>query len=90
MHQRVVFVTVQACLGGTDLQLGSRQVDISHHLRTGVFHLQTRVELQEVEAAILAVEILYCTCTDVTHHLSQLHCTLRRANNSIRFKVKIC
>lgn len=61
----------------TDLQLGGRQVDISHHLSAGVFHLQTRVELQEVEAAVLAVEILYCTSADIPHHLSQLHCTLR-------------
>lgn len=86
----VLFLTLKACLGETDLQLGSRQVDISHHLSTGVFHLQTRVELQEVEAAVLAVEVLHCTCTDVPHHLSQLHCALRRENSSIHIKVQMC
>ncbi|TNN86769.1 hypothetical protein EYF80_002952 [Liparis tanakae] len=57
MRCSVLLVTLTACLGGTDLQLGSRQVDVGHHLGAGVFHLQTRVELQEVEAAILAVEL---------------------------------
>lgn len=83
------FISASVCLGGTDLQLGSRQVDVSHHLRTGVLHLQTGIKLQEVEAAILAVEVLHCTSTDVPHHLSQLHCTLRRENNFIQIKVQL-
>lgn len=61
----------------TNLQLGSGQVDVGHHLGARVFHLKTRVELQEIEAAVLAVEVLDCTGTYVTHHLSQLHCALR-------------
>lgn len=79
----VLVLSLEACLGEADLQLGSRQVDVSHHLGAGVLHLQTGVELQEVEAAVLAIEVLHCTCADVSHHLSQLHCTLRRENNSM-------
>lgn len=65
-----------------DLQLGRRQVDVGHHLGAGVLHLQTGVELQEVEAAVLAVEVLHGPGADVAHHLCQLHCTLRRGNDA--------
>lgn len=68
---------VRTCKNETDLQLGSRQVDISHHFCAGVLHLQAGVELQEVKAAILAVEVLHGTCADIPNHLSQLHCTLQ-------------
>lgn len=62
----------------TDLHLSGRQVDISYHLSAGVFHLQTGVELQEVETAILAVEVLHSSCADVTDHLSQPHSALQK------------
>lgn len=83
----MLFLSLQARLRETDLQLGGRQIDVGHHLGAGVLHLQTGIEFQEVEAAILAVEVLYCTCTDVPHHLSKLHCTLRREKN-ISFMVR--
>lgn len=73
----------------TDLQLGSRQIDISHHFSAGVLHLQAGVEFQEVEAAILAVEVLHCTRTDIPNHFSQFYSTLReKKDNSIHIIVQ--
>lgn len=60
------------------LKLSGRQVDISNHFCAGVFHLQTGIQLQEVEAAILAVEIFNCPCTHVAHGLGQEDSTLQR------------
>lgn len=58
------------------LELCCWQVDICHHLRAGMLHLQARVQLQEVEAAILAVQIFHGACTHISHHFGKLHCTL--------------
>lgn len=75
--------------GQTDLQLSRRQVDVSHHFSAGVLHLQAGVEFQEVEAAILAVEVLHCACTDVAHHLSQLHSTLKRKDRLLKSRLEL-
>lgn len=59
------------------LQLGSREVHICHHLRARVLHLQPGVQLQEVEAPVLPVQILHGACTDVPNHLGQADSALR-------------
>lgn len=66
-----------------DLQLGSGQVDVGHHLGAGMLHLQAGVEFQEVEAAILAVEVFHRARTYVPDHFSQLHCTLKYRGGGI-------
>ena len=59
------------------LQLGSRKVDIRDHFRAGMFHLQAGIQLQEVEAAVLAVEVLDSPRAHVAHRLGQAHGTLQ-------------
>lgn len=58
------------------LKLGSRQVYISDHLCAGMFHLQPRIQLQEVETSVFREEILHGACTHVAHHLGQSHSIL--------------
>ena len=48
VEQSDVFDSVQRDAHGY-LQLTGGEVDIGHHLRARVLHLQTRVQLQEVE-----------------------------------------
>ena len=67
------------------MQLCGGQVDVGHHFSAGVLHLETRVELQEVEAAVLAVEILHGASAHVAHHLSELHRTLEQGKTSGQF-----
>lgn len=43
-----------------------------------MFHLQAGIQLQEVEAAILAVEVFNGPRTHVAHGLGQAHGTLQR------------
>lgn len=67
---------------GPCLQLGSRQVDIRDHLCAGVLHLQAGIQLQEVETAILAVEIFYRPRAHVAHSLGQADGTLQRRHRA--------
>lgn len=60
----------------THLELCCRQINISYHLRAGVLHLQTGIQLQKVETAILAVEVFHGACAHISHHFGKLHCTL--------------
>lgn len=52
------------------LKLGGWKVYISDHFSTGMFHLQTRIQLQEMEPSIFREEVFHGTCTHVAHHLS--------------------
>lgn len=69
----------------THLELRCRQIDISHHLCAGVLHLQAGIQLQKVEAAILAVQIFHSASTHISHHFGKLHCTLGYRKKSIWF-----
>ena len=54
-------------------ELGSGQVEISHHLSAGMFNLESGVELEEVIIAIRVIEILHSPGTPVPHQLRQAH-----------------
>lgn len=60
------------------LKLGSRKVYISNHFCTGMFHLQTGVQLQEMETSIFREEVLHSACAYIAHHLGQSHSILAR------------
>lgn len=51
------------------LKLGGWKVDIRNHFSTGMFHLQTWIQLQKVEPSIFRVQVFHSTCTHVAHHL---------------------
>lgn len=52
------------------LKLGGWKVYIRDHFSAGMFHLQTRIQLQEMEPSIFREEVLHGTRTHVAHHLS--------------------
>ena len=60
----------------THLELRCRQIDVSYHLCAGVLHLQAGIQLQKVEAAVLAVQVFHSARTHIPHHLGKLHRTL--------------
>mgnify|MGYP003688137763 CR=1 FL=1 len=52
------------------LKLSSGEVDVSHHLRARMFHLETRIEFQDVEGFhFLVIQEFHGPGTDVLHHL---------------------
>lgn len=59
------------------LELGSGEVHIRNHFRAGVLDLQAWVQLEEVEAPVLAVEVLDGARAHVAHHLRQADRTLQ-------------
>lgn len=69
-----------------DLKLGSREVYISNHFCTGMFHLQAGIQLQEMETSVFREEVLHSTCTNIAHHLGQSHSIL--AQKEMRQNVK--
>lgn len=56
-------------LTAVHLKLGGWKVDVHNHFRTGMFHLQTRIQLQKVEPSIFREEVFHSPCTHVAHHL---------------------
>lgn len=72
--------------GPPHLQLCGGQVDICDHFSARMLHLQAWVQLQEMEAAVLAVQIFHCTGTHVTHGLGQEDSTLQRQTGAKGFQ----
>lgn len=60
------------------LELGGRKVYVCNHLSTRMFHLQTRVQLQEIEVAVIVIEVLHRACVDVSNYPCQLNGSLWR------------
>lgn len=61
------------------LELGSGEVHICNHFRARVLDLQARVQLEEVEAPVLTVEVLHGARAHVAHHLCQADRTLQES-----------
>lgn len=51
------------------LKLRGWKVDIRNHFSAGMFHLQTRIQLQKVEPSVFGEEVFHRTCAHVAHHL---------------------
>lgn len=62
------------------LELGGWQVHVSNHLRAGMLHLQTRIQLQEVKTSVFREEILHGAGAHVANHFGQTHGVLRHTN----------
>lgn len=76
-HLELLQATGSAKMRVIHLELCCGEVDISHHLCTGVLHLQPRVQFQKVEAPILAVEVFHSPSTHITNHFGKFHRTLK-------------
>lgn len=76
------FFVCLVLLTAVHLKLGGWKVDVHNHFRAGMFHLQTRIQLQEVEPSILREEVFHSPCAHVAHHLGQRHGKLGRRKKS--------
>ena len=68
---RHVLLAERDWLAGGDPDLLLHQIDAGHHLRYGMFNLEPRVHLQEVEVPLLVGDELHCAGGAIAHGLRQ-------------------